>query len=134
MTSWKNNNTLESRRLVEEVLDSPKKTRKVVARDKEHLKHLIEYRMNKFGSKCDLNNIDVSQITDMSELFGDSHTTWFNGDISRWDVSNVKNMRDMFAHSKFNGAISGWHASTVNTMRGMFLGSEFNADISGWHV
>ena len=53
MTSWKNNNTLESRRLVEEVLDPPKKTRKVVARDKEHLRHLIKYRIEQLEKKVE---------------------------------------------------------------------------------
>ena len=87
MTSWKNNNTLESRRLVEEVLDSPKKAGKVVARDRRHLKSLIEDRIKKFRSNCDLNDIDVSHVTDMSFLFHGFNL--FNGDISQWDVSRI---------------------------------------------
>ena len=82
MTSWKNNNTLESRRLVEEVLDSPKKTRKVVARDKDRLRQLIMNRIEKRGPDCDLNDIDVRRITDMSYLFY-GLTSYFNGDISQ---------------------------------------------------
>ena len=66
MTSWKNNNTLESRRLVEGVLNPLEKTKKVVARDRRHLKSLIEDRIKKFRSNCDLNDIDVSHVTDMS--------------------------------------------------------------------
>jgi len=38
----------------------------------------------------------------MYEMFKDSH---FNGDISKWDVSNVTNMSSMFSGSKFNGDI-----------------------------
>ena len=38
---------------------------------------------------------DVSTITDMSEMFGDSE---FNEDIFNWDVSNVKNMYNMFCN------------------------------------
>jgi len=41
----------------------------------------------------------------MGEMFNGSE---FNGDISRWDVSNVKNMRGMFNRSHFNGDISDW--------------------------
>jgi len=33
----------------------------------------------------------------------------FNGDISNWDVSNVRNMPSMFEESVFNGDISNWH-------------------------
>ena len=127
MTSWKNNNTLESRRLVEEVLDSPKKTRKVVARDLNHLKWLIKERTHKFGYRCDLNDIDVSRVTYMSELFKNSR---FNGDISNWDVSNVRNMQDMFAYSSFNGDISKWDVSKVESLDGIFMGSEFHGDVS----
>jgi surface protein len=32
----------------------------------------------------------------------------FQGDISKWDVSSVQNMRGMFNKSKFNGDISNW--------------------------
>ena len=37
----------------------------------------------------------------------------FNGDISNWNVSNVKNMRSMFLYSKFNSDISNWDVSNV---------------------
>ena len=133
MTSWKNNNTLESRRLVEEVLDSPKKTRKVVARDEDHLRQLIMNRIKKRGPDCDLNDIDVRRITDMSYLFY-GLTSYFNGDISQWDVSNVKDMRCMFDGSDFNGDISQWDVSNVEDMAYMFKGSDFNGDISQWDV
>ena len=106
MTSWKNNNTLESRRLTEEILNPPKKTkksRKVVVESFYQLRTLIDDRVKEFGPNCDLNDLDVSQITSMNRLFYGSE---FNGDISRWDVSNVVNMRGMFYESKFNGDIS----------------------------
>ena len=130
MTSWKNNNTLESRRLVEEVLDSPKKTRKVVASDKKHLKELIEERIDEFGYNCDLNDIDVSQITNMSNLFRGSN---FNGDISNWDVSNVTDMRWMFQNSKFSGDISGWDVTSLDRKKGMFLKSPLAGKEPSWY-
>ena len=45
MTSWKNNNTLASKKLAEETLNSVKKSRKVVAKNAIHLRKLIEKRI-----------------------------------------------------------------------------------------
>ncbi len=42
---------------------------KVVAKDKEHLKKLIKAAIKKNGINCDLNFIDVSQSTEMNDLF-----------------------------------------------------------------
>ena len=46
--------------------------------------------------------------------------TEFSGDISKWNVSNVTNMREMFAHSKFDGDISKWDVSNVKNINHMF--------------
>lgn len=70
----------------------------ITAKDKEQLKALIREAIKKDGYKCDLNFIDVSQVTDMSGMFSNSR---FNGDISNWDVSSVTNMGGMFSKSCF---------------------------------
>merc|ERR1712032_360955 len=45
----------------------------------------------------------------------------FNGDLSKWDVSKVTDMRDMFYHaSSFNSDISKWDVSRVKTKDRMF--------------
>ena len=66
---------------------------KAVVYSKQHLQRIIEKTIKEKGPKCDLNFIDVSRMTDMSGLFDHS---CFDGDISQWDVSNVKNMNQMF--------------------------------------
>ena len=47
--------------------------------------------------------------------------TKFNGDLSKWDVSNVRNMGFMFYKAyKFNGDLSKWNVSNVTDMDSMF--------------
>ena len=122
---------------------------------KSELKAIIRHRIEEYGPKCDLNDIDVSRVTDMSDLFFSSkfngdisqwnvssvrnmngmfYNSQFNGDISKWDVHNVESMLNMFNESRFNGDISKWDVSSVETMSGMFANSEFNGDISKWNV
>ena len=107
---------------------------KIVARDKDHLIELIDARIREQGLNCDLNDIDVSNIREMRELFSYSPRKDFNGDISQWDVSNVIDMSRMFYRSRFNGDISKWNVSNVRYMPGMFANSSFNGDISQWDV
>ena len=100
---------------------------------KEELKEIIEKRIKDEGNEVDLNDIDVSKITDMSSLFEYSD---FNGNISNWDVSNVTNMKYMFYGCKnFNSDISNLDVSSVTNMSYMFSGCKmFNQDISDWNV
>ena len=98
---------------------------------KEELIKIIKDRITKDGPKCDLNDIDVSLITDMSWMFNWSK---FNSDISKWDVSKAKNLQSMFERSKFNNDISRWKISSVMNMSYMFCSSQFNQDISDWKI
>jgi surface protein len=59
----------------------------------------------------------------------------FNSDISRWDVSNVTDMRCMFMKAyDFNADLSSWNVGNVRLMTNMFSVSGFVGDISHWDL
>ena len=102
---------------------------------RDELKELVYRLIKERGYEADLNDIDTSEITDMSRLFYES-TFNFNGDISNWDVSNVENMRFMFYASKFtaeNGCISNWDVSNVKDILYMFNGTHLFKNPPKWY-
>ena len=106
-------------------------------KDWAELKDIIIKLIKERGYDADLNDIDVSKITNMNALFNyNKDTIKFNGDISEWDVSSVENMHGMFFASKFNGDISKWNVSNVKNMKMMFCQSDFNRkeDLENWNV
>ena len=114
---------------------------KYFPKTKDELVKIIKSEVEKNGWNCDLNHIDTSRITDMSYLFsGDYYSGYklgeFNGDISRWNVSNVKDMESMFSYAKsFNQPIGDWDVSSVTNMRTMFFyADKFNQPIGDWNV
>lgn len=98
---------------------------KIIVRDKEHLRDIIKH-CNEYA---DLNNLDVSLITDMSGLFMNDS---FNGLIDEWDVGNVVDMSFMFYNSEFDGNISDWDVGNVIMDRYMFFNSRFTCRPNTW--
>ena len=106
---------------------------------KDELRKIIIQRIKEDGNDCDLNDIDVSKINDMSFLFNAAAYEIFrsfNGDISMWNVSNVDDMSCMFYKCEnFNCDISKWNVSKVTNMTFMFEGCmSFNQNIDEWDV
>ena len=86
---------------------------------KRELQDLIEQLIKERGNEGNFNDIDTTQITNMSYLFFDMDN--FNGDISKWNVSNVESMAQMFRGCKsFNQNISNWDVSKVTDIDFMF--------------
>ena len=108
---------------------------KYAPKTKVELQELIK------NESINLGDIDVSGITDMSNLFYEDEDyneikrKDFSG-IESWDVSNVTDMSGMFFWCKsFNKPIGNWNVSNVTNMSYMFyLCEAFNQSLENWNV
>ena len=77
---------------------------------------------------------NVSNVTDMHEMFCEAEE--FNKPINNWDVSNVTDMSRMFEFAyNFNQPLDKWDVSNVESMSGMFSKtSKFNQPLNKWDV
>ena len=103
--------------------------KKIVPKNKHELDMLVE------DESVYLGDIDISHITNLSNLFHNSTRKDFSG-IGNWDVSHVKDMRGMFKGAKnFNEPIGNWDVSNVEMMVDMFEEAEnFNQPLNNWNV
>ena len=76
--------------------------------------------VEKYG---EISTWDVSNVRDMSFMFDEA--TSFNQPLNKWDMSNVKNMRYMFYYAtSFNQPLNNWDVSNVTDMEGTPLGGD----------
>ena len=129
-------------KLLKEYLGTKVAQTKIKATDKT-IKQIVKDEFYRLGHDCDLNHIDVGEVTTMHNLFNceynillDYRYEDINPDISQWDVSNVRSMSGMFHKCKvFNCNISEWDVSKVENMCDMFYNCKnFNQDLSRWNV
>lgn len=92
------------------------------------------------------NNLDTSDVTDMSWMFSDAgyNSYTFTMDASSWNTSKVTNMHNMFSGNGYDagdwtvGDLGGWDTSSVTNMTQAFFCAGWNAlfwtvgDISSW--
>lgn len=98
------------------------------------MSNVFVYNENWYGQFIIVSDWDVSHVTNMSGMF--LKISNFNSDISKWDVSNVTNMQEMFSGCQdFNQDISDWNVHNVTNMQEMFnFCVNFNQDLSRWDV
>ena len=111
------------------------KSRAYVPQTTDEMRKLVIKLVKERGKYANLNDIDTSNIKDMSGMFCGLD---FDGDISQWDVSGVTNMSSMFTNSKFTGLHSSfinWDTKKLENIDAMFLNSPFeNKDIEKWSM
>ena len=94
---------------------------------------LLDKLIKERGLEGDFNDINTSKITDMSCLFTFSRPN-FNGDISKWDVSNVENMNNMFyGCHEFDCNLNNWNVKKVKNMQYMFDYSPLEKNPPKWY-
>lgn len=59
----------------------------VQATDQDHLRRLVDAAVQRYGPRCDLNHIDVSQVATFNKVFAYSK---FNGDLSQWHLPRLR--------------------------------------------
>ena len=102
--------------------------------DDDNIKKIIVDEIKRLGPDADLNHIDVSKVTNMKQLFAKTN---FNGDISKWDVHNVRTLSYTFEICEnFTGeTITDWYFENLTILRGTFYKcKKFNGDLGRWNV
>ena len=105
---------------------------------KEQLIEYLESEIKKQGKNVVIQNLDVSLIEDLSELFRDIADEVESLNLSGWKTSGVKDMSEMFKW--LDGLksldVSGWDTSNVENMNSMFYFCRRlkSLDLSDWNT
>ena len=88
-------------------------------------------------AKFDGNNLDVSNVTGMSYMFGMDRLVDLTG-LTNWDVSNVTSMDEMFDDNQISNLspLANWDVGNVTDMNSMFVMNSLT-DLKGldnWNV
>ena len=125
--------------IIEKILinKSSKFINKIKVESKDQLQSIIQERYNKNKSFIDLTDIDVSELDDLSDVFGILDKAKVV-DISGWDTSNVINMSYMFNRctklKKIIG-IENLDVSKLESANGMFYCCKnlVELDLTNWN-
>ncbi len=87
---------------------------------------------NRTNFDTDINNWDVSNVTNMSEMF--FNATSFDKPLDYWNVSLVENMNLMFYNANsFDKSLNTWNVSKVTDFDRMFEKAKmFNQPLDNW--
>ena len=101
---------------------------------KPYISTSLERMFTTYPVRTYLSKWDISSVTRLSDMFLDNIT--FNQPIGNWNVSKVTNMGSMFrGATAFNQDLSSWNVSKVSDMGSMFRGATaFNQPIGNWDV
>ena len=89
---------------------------------KFELRSLLQELIDERGPTADLNDIDVSSFSELDGVFFELS---FEGDISKWDISNVILVFWIFTHSIFNSDISNLEVRPKCNTKYMFRNSPY---------
>ena len=88
-------------------------------------------------SKFDGTNLDVSNVTNMSQMFYYSHISDLSP-LTNWKVNNVTNMSGMFEQNQISdlSLLSNWHTDNVTDMSEMFEQNQIKdlSQLANWKV
>ncbi|MCU4365651.1 DUF285 domain-containing protein [Acinetobacter variabilis] len=101
---------------------------------KPYISTSLERMFTTYPVKTDLTKWDISSVTSLNDMFLDNIT--FNQPIGNWNVSNVTNMSSIFrGAATFDQPIGNWNVSNVTNMSAMFRDATlFNQPINNWNV